>query len=422
MRLRALGAILVMGVAGASCRSPAPTGSLPEYLLDPRTGLDGPFSENVNEGWNLLRRGRPAEALHAFQAGPKSPAAAVGSIESLLEAGRIDEARSACGQTLQGGLETAPLLAACGEAASRQGSWSEAFDLFEAAGLRATGTDNLIELKRRAGPNAVAELVRDGEEALGDNEVAEAENAADRALAIEPASRPALRLSGASAVARDDPGKAFARYRAAWKLDRADADSGEKAGDLALKIGRYDAGYEIFAELSRQDSRFQSRAEECQEEFVISNWPSPDRQSAHAARLTRAQAATLLWRLLPEIRAVPVPSSAPVASDILSRGDQKVLAHCLGIGLLTVDGSTHRARPDVFLSRAEAVRFLLRAATVTGLGRAPSCVDDKASGEGLLAAAAECGILPAGKASAVSGREFRRGIAAILSTGGKARK
>ncbi len=422
MRLRALGAIALMAVASVFCRSSVPEGSLPAYLLDPRAGLDGPFPPAVEAGWNLLRRGRPADALRAFQSAPKSPAAAVGRIESLLESGRVEEARSACGQTLQGGVETAPLLAACGEAASRQGSWSEAFDLFEAAALRAPDAPRLGELKRRAAPNAVAEFVREGEDALGDSEAAEAENAADRALTIEPESGPALRLSGAAALARDDSAKAFARYRAAWKLDRTDADTGEKAGDLALKIGRYDAGYEIFAALSRRDPRFQSRAEECQEEFVISNWPSPDRESAHAARLTRAQAATLLWRLLPEIREVPVPPSAPVASDILSRGDQKILVHCLGIGLLRVDGSTHRARPDVFLSRAEAVRFLLRAATVTGLGRAPACVDGKASGESLLAAAAECGILPAGKASAVSGREFRRGIAAIVSTGAKARK
>ena len=316
MRLRALGAIVALGVACASCRSPAPAGPLPAYLLDPRTDLDGPFPRGVEEGWGFLLRGRPADALRAFQAAPNSPAASVGSIEALLESGRIDEARSACGQTLQGGLETAPLLGACGEAASRQGSWSEAFDLFEAAVLRAPGAAGLSDLKRRAAPNAVDELVRDGERALEDSEVAEAENAADRALAIEPANRPALRLSGASAVARDDPGKAFARYWAAWKLDRADADSGERAGDLALKIERYDAAYEIFAELSRRDPRFLSRAEECQEEFVISNWPSPDRQSAHAARLTRAQAAALLWRLLPEIRAVRVPPARRWRSHI----------------------------------------------------------------------------------------------------------
>jgi tetratricopeptide (TPR) repeat protein len=415
--LGALGALVVIGLCCAACRSGAPAGRPPAYLFDPRIGFDAPFPKPVEEGWILLLAGRPVDALRAFQSAAASPAAKVGRIESLLESGRTAEARAACEQAFQSGFGTIPLLAACGETAARQEQWAEAFDLFEAAGLRSPDLAQLLELKARAAPKAVAELVRQGLEAIADNEIAEAETAADRAVAIESASRAALRLSGDAALARDDAGKAFRRYRAAWKLDPGDLDSGERAGDLALKNGRYDAGYEIFAALSRRDSRFASRAEECQEEFVISNWPGPDRDSAHAARLTRAQAAALLWRLVPEIRIVPVSPSAPIASDILSRNDQRVLAHCLGIGLLTVDASTHRARPDVFLSRAEALRFLLRTAALTGLGKATACVDEKAQAEGLLSAAAACGLLPAGKNSVVSGREFRRAIAVLLSAG-----
>ena len=419
MRLRAPGALVLCVIASAACRTGASDAPLPPYLLDPRIGLEGPFPASVEEGWSLLRRGRSADAAKAFQAAGKNPAGTVGRIEALVESGRADEARAACGQTFGGAIETAPLLAACGEAAARGESWAEAFDLFEAAGLRSPDPAPFVELKRRAAPKAAAELVREGEQALADNEVAEAENAADRAIAIAPGQREALRLSGSAALAREDAPKAFARYRAAWKIDRTDVDSGEKAGDLALKVGNSEAGYEIFSALAKIDARFRARAEECQEEFVISNWPAPDRQSAHSARLTRAQAATLLWRLLPQIRDVAVPPSAPVASDILSRADQKILAHCLGIGLLTVDSSTHRARPDVFLSRAEASRLLLRAAALAGLGKKAPCADEKAASEG---AAADCAVLPPGKPSAVSGPEFRRGIAAILASSGKARK
>ncbi|MGH9442857.1 MAG: tetratricopeptide repeat protein [Thermoanaerobaculia bacterium] len=422
MRLRAAGALVLFGLVSAGCRSGAPQGAPPPYLLDPRLGLQGPFPAQIETGWKLLRRGRPVDALRAFRDAGASPAGEVGRIESLVEAGRIEEATSACGKALQGGIGTAPLFAACGETALARKSWSEAFDLFEGAALRAPDFPQLSELKRRTAAKAASELVIEGEEALSDGEIAEAESAADRAVAIDAANRPALRLSGAAALAHDDEGKAFTRFWSAWKLDRSDRDSGEKAGDVALKIGRYDAGYEVFSALSLLDPRFKARAQECQEELVISNWPAADRQSAHAARLTRAQAAALLWRMLPDIRSVRVPAAAPIASDILSRDDQKVLAHCLGIGLLTVDAATHRARPDFLLTRTEAVRFLLRAAALSGLGKAPACVDEKVAGKGLLAAAAECGVLPAGKGSAVSGEEFRRGIAAILSTAGSDRK
>ncbi len=423
MRSRAIGALVCLGMTAASCKSAAPPDKvLPSYLLDPRIGLEGPFSPGTEEGWRLLRSGSAGDASRVFQSAGKSKAAAVGRVEALLESGRLSEARSACEDAFQAGIGTVPLLAACGEAAGRQDAWSEALDLFEAASLRAPDLRALTELKLQAAPRAVAELVRRGEAALDDSEVAEAESAADRAVSIEPQNRSALRLSGAAALAREDEGKALGRYFAAWNLDRTDADSGERAGDIALKVGRYDSAYEIFSTLSRRDPRFRSRADECQEEFVISNWPGPDRASAHAARLTRAQAATLLWRLLPEIRNVPVAPGAPVASDILSRSDQKVLGHCLGIGLLSVDAATHRARPDVFLTRTESVRLLVRAAALTGHARSTACIDEKAAPEGLAAAAAACGILPAGKGSAVSGREFRRAIAALIGPGGKAGK
>ena len=422
MRIRAVGALVGLGMAAAACRSSSPQGTSPSYLLDPRAGLDGPFSPGEVEGWRLLRSGRPGDAYRAFQSGGRGKAAAVGRVEALVESDRIPEARAACEDAFQKGIGTVPLLTACGEAAAREGAWSEALDLFEAASLRAPDLAVLRDLKKRAAPKAAAELVRQGEAALNDSEVAEAESAADRAAAIEPANIAALRLSGAAAVARGDEAKGFGRYLAAWNLDRNDGDAGERAGDLALKIGRYDSASEIFTFLARHDGRFRPRAEESQEEFVISNWPGPDRASAHAARLTRAQAAVLLWRLLPEIRNVPVSAAAPVATDILSRADQRVLAHCLGIGLLSVDASTHRARPDVFLTRTEAVRLLVRAAALTGRSGSTACIDAKAQSEGLAAAAAACDILPSGKNASISGREFRRAIAALSSPAAKAKK
>jgi tetratricopeptide (TPR) repeat protein len=415
VKARALGALVFFGIAAGACRTVPSTRRLPSYVLDPRLGLEGPFPRSVEEGWRLLSSGRPEDALAAFQAGPGTPAARIGRIEAQLETKKVLEARAGCDSAFRDGIGTAPLLAACGEAAARQENWSDAFDLFVAASLRAPGLLQLAELKRAAAPRAAAELVAQGEQAKEENEMAEAENAADRALAIDATSLPALRLSAAAALAREDEAKALNRYRAAWELDRSDRESGEQAGDLALKLGRYDAAYQVFSALAQADPKYLPRAEECQEEFVISNWPAPDRASAHAARLTRAQAGTLLWRLLPEIRDVPLPSSAPIASDILSRPDQRILAHCLGIGLLTVDASTHRARPDVSLSRADAVRLLTRSASLTGRASITACVDEKAGADGVVAAASSCGLLPAGKATAVSAREFRRAIAYMSS-------
>lgn len=401
--------IAVAALLAAGCRTALPPARLPSYLLDPRIGLPGPFPEGVADGWAKMETRRFAEALRSFGSA-KGSAAAIGKVQALLELGRLPEAREGCGAAFAQGVETAPILAACGETAARTENWSDAYDLFEAALLHAPGNAGLAERKQSTAGKAVRSLVEKARRELK-TQAAEARADAERALAIAPGDLDALVIAGKAAAAAGDRETAFDRLYAAWKRAPDDAAVGEEAGELALAVGRGDAAYEIFSALAKSDPRFRARAEESQEDFVISNWPAPERAVAGAARLTRAGAMTLLWRLFPQIRTAPAAGPAPVASDILSRKDQRILSRGLQLGLISVDPSTHRARPDAFLSRSEAARILLRAGALAGAPGAAPCVSREDGGRGPAAAAAACGLLPHRRSPTVSGREFRRAIA-----------
>jgi len=401
--------IAAAALLAAGCRTVLPPTRLPSYVIDPRSGLPGPFPEAVEAGWKKMEARRFEEALRAFGGG-NGNAAAIGKVQALLELGRFADAREGCDAAFARGIETAPILAACAETAARTENWSDAYDLFEAALLRVPGNAGLLERKQATAGKAVVTLVERARRELK-TQAAEARADAERALAIAPGELEPLVIAGKAAAASGDRTTAFERLYAAWKRAPADAAVGEEAGNLALSVGRGDAAYEIFSALARTDPRLRSRAEESQEDFVISNWPAPERAIATAARLTRAGAIALLWRLLPQIRNVPAAGPAPVASDIISRKDQRILSRGLQLGLISVDPSTHRARPDAFLSRTEAARILLRAGALAGAPGAAACTGRGGAARGPSATAAACGLLSRRRGSSVSGREFRRAIA-----------
>ena len=401
---RIVAAALLLG----GCRSALAPARAPAFLLDPRTGLEGPFPETIGRGWDKILSREWEEALRLFS-GQRGDAAAIGAIQALLGLGRLDEAHASCDAALKRGGETAPALAACGEVAARRDEWPAAYDLFEAVVLRVPASEGLIERRDAAARRAVDALIEKSREEIAGHP-ADAQADAERALEISPSRREAMVAAGRAATAAGDLSAAFARLYAAWKLDPADVSTGEQAGELASKVGRGDASFEIFTALARIDPRFRERARESEEDFVISNWPSAEREIARARRLTRAGGVTLLWKLMPQIRSVAASARSPIASDILSRKDQRILSRALQLGLLSVDPSTHRARPDVALARIEAVHMLLRAGGLAGLKAGDACASKGEKSAEVLSAAARCGLLPPAGRTGVTGPEFRRAI------------
>ena len=410
--------IIAAALIASACRTFSPAPRVSPYLLDPRIGLPGPFPASIAEGWKAIGERRWDDALRAFSA--DGDAAAIGRVEVLLETGRISEARASCGRELGRELGTGPLLSACAEVAVREERWEDAFDLVEGAMLRLPDDRGIRERRLALAPRATSALLSRAASALAEHRPREARSAAERALAIAPGNGEAMILAGRAAAAAGDAAAAFAHLWAAWKARPGDAAVGEQAAAIASKLGRDAEALEILSSLARTDPKFRGRAEEAREDFVISNWPAREREIARSARLTRAGALTLIWKLLSPVVPAEGARPVPVASDIVGRKDQLILSRSIQCGLIAVDASTHRARPDAVLTRTEAVRLLLRAAAVIGASRRVECVEKLLATERPAAAAARCGLLPAG-ANGVSGREFRRSLA-FLQPGHPAEK
>jgi hypothetical protein len=133
----------------------------------------------------------------------------------------------------------------------------------------------------------------------------------------------------------------------------------EKAATLALDLHEYALAVSVLERLARIDPRFAPQAADARLAFRVANWPAAERQAARASRLTRADAAEILWWMVPEVREARVVSGA-IASDAVSRRDSRAVTRAAALGLLEVDQETHRVNPDSHLSVPAAAKMLVR--------------------------------------------------------------
>jgi len=423
-RSLALAAAALAAVLAGCASVPPPDQPSAAFPLDPRLELEGPFDDVVSRGWRAIAAGDPRTAAHAFAEptqGASARAAAIGSVEALVLLGRADEAVERCGSMLDPNAPnpTTPLLTACGEAYARIGQPARAYELYARAAARAPKMPRVearsAELRESAVERMLDEAAKDAAAGRRD----EARAATARALAWAPRSASLLVRAGDIACALGDRDEALADYREALAAGGLDADTQARIGDVALEAGDPGMAVSIFERLSAEDPRFRDRAAEARLAFRIANWPDAERQAAHARRLTRSAAASLVWWMFPEVREARVTSGI-VATDLLERRDNRPMIRAVSLGLLDVDPDTHRARPDAPLTRAAAARLLVRLAATLGSPRArPECLKDagslRAAGTDAIRVASRCELLSESGGSAVGGAELTRGLDRLRS-------
>ena len=404
--------------------SPAPK-ARDRFPLDPREELSGPFDTTVEEGWISLMSGHPGRAEAQFarvSGGASGRAAAIGRVAALVESGRADEALIFCARELgRPETPTVPLLVACGEAQAHSRKAVEASELYDRAVSRAPGRRGLVERAQELRDAAVGSLFQAAEKSASEGRRQEARAELERALARAPRSGPVLARAADVECAAGERERALDYYREALALGDVAPEVEERAGSLALELGDDALGVSIFESLAARDPSFRDRASEARLAFRISNWPEAERRAARARRLTRAGAASLAWWMFPEVRESRVTSGI-VATDVLDRGDGRALIRAISLGLVDVDPSTHRARPDAPLTRAAAARFLLRlsAALRRPFEAEPGCLRaasgaGKPGGQEAIRMAGRCGLLSESGGSAVGGAEFTRGLDRLRS-------
>jgi tetratricopeptide (TPR) repeat protein len=385
------------------------------FPVDPREELAGPFPEAVESGSQALAAGDAAAAEREFlRARGMRPtlAAEIGLIEARVLLDRSSEALASCRELLAGGPVTVALLVGCGEARSRAGQVFEAHELYARAAARA---DNRNWIRARADDlrkEAVESLARTATAGAKDQNFAEARRRIDRAIEMKPGDATLHAVAAEIELSAGQADRAFERYREAYRLDPKNLPVQEHLAELA--VDRDPAlAVSVLESLARRDPKYRDRAAAARLVFRVSNWPAPEREAAQSERLTRAEAAALVWWMLPEIREAKVRSSV-IASDVVSRKDSRAVTRAVSLGLLDVDPETHRARPDAGLTRRTAARMMLRLLKILKSGGLPPCLEGSPesgrSNVEAVQAAVQCRLLDETEISWVGGREFTRGL------------
>lgn len=421
--------LVLLSTACASSRGgSAPAhrvGRSEKFPLDPREEIAGPFPEGVESGWAALVAGDAVTAEKEFsraRAARPNRAAEIGLIESRLLRGRTAEALSGCREALAGAANpTVPLLVACGEAHARAGEVFEAHELYARAAARSRERSAIRERATELKSEMVEALRKAASSGAKDKNFPDARGRVDRAIEIDPGDARLHALAGEIELSAGNSDRAFERFREAYRLDPKNVGVQEKLADLAIAKDPALA-VSVLDSLARHDLHYRERAAEARVAFRASNWPAAERDAAGSERLTRAQAATLVWWMFPEIRETKVTTSV-IASDAVSRRDTPAILRAVSLGLLDVDRETHRARPDGLLTRRAAARMLLRLLRIVNPAVHPRCLEDSPesgrSGVEAVRAAVHCNLLPESENSSVSGREFTRGLdrVRIMATG-----
>ena len=420
-RTALLGAALVALLAHGCASAPAPA-PRDHFPLDPREGLAGPFDTAVEEGWRALVAGDAARAERQFERASSEPsrrAGAIGEIEALVAGGRSTEALGPCERALAKADPTLALLVGCGEAEARAGSPVTAYALYARAASLAPEREGLAVREHKLLGEATDTVLAqaDHDAAIGRFDAARAEVA--RAIAWNPHSAAMLVRAAGVECAAGEKERALQYDREALALGGLDADERANAGRLALEVGDDAMAVSVFDALAAEDPRFADQSAQARLAFRIANWPEAERQSARARRVTRAGAASLVWWMFPEIREARVLGSV-VATDVLERRDSRPMMKAVALGLLDVDGETHRARPDAPLGRAAAAQLLLRlAGMLRGSDAGPACLRGSPGpwrgSVDAIRLAAGCGLLSESGGAFVSGPELTRGLDRLRS-------
>ncbi|HTO76326.1 MAG TPA: tetratricopeptide repeat protein [Thermoanaerobaculia bacterium] len=417
---RPFGAAAIVLLASSCATPPKAPPPRDRFPLDPREGASGAFPPDAQDGWRSLLAGNASGARAEFEVArrqePNSVSVQVGEIEALVAGGALPEARAACAEAMPGsgpGDATLPLLVACGEAEARSGQPIAGYDLYRQAAIRAPERAGIAARAAELRMQARDQAGQEAQEAAARKDWAAARLAAARAIEIDPDSAAAREAAGDVERAAGEGSAALERYGEALQRNPSSHELQGKIARLAAERGDWASAVRALDRLAAEDPSFEAEAEEARLSFRLSNWPDAERAAARASRLTRGDAARLVWWMVPEVRQLRV-SEGIIASDIVDRSDREQIARAVGLGLLDVDRETHRARPDAALTFGAAARLDLRLYALLAAPGSAKCLSDRPvetldPGEAIRVAR-ECGILDEKDGSPVTGPAFTKTV------------
>jgi hypothetical protein len=422
-----------------ACGTPAPPSTLPApqpdrtdaFLVDPFEGYPlqptAALEQRIRDAYAVLvRQGAPEvaheEAEAVLEVDPGFHPAHVLAAQSALLLGRgrdaLDRTRPVV-EELPEYRAAAWVLALAAEDLSRvvaayeallplAPDWPEATERAERLRIRAVEIthNRFVEALDRGHLEAAGSELERLHEWVGDQpETLEAAWRLARALGAEETERLVLER-----MVLADP----ARRETAERL--AELEIG--GGSLRVGLSRLEA----LALEYPDDPALLDLVERAKFRWRLENFPDDIRALARSPELTRADFATLLFWLVPEVRYADLEAPA-VATDILDHPRRDEVVRVLNLSLLQVDQTVHRFVPERAVMRGEALAAFLRLLArgqpdaaclldvdVTRLSKWSDLTCDCAVRCGLIPEAADC--LPAAPVSGDEALElFRLGLA-----------
>lgn len=366
-----IGLVLGAALGCASGRSrplPQPVAAdLRPYLLEPLAGfpldVDAVRRARLADAHRALVERREVEAARRvaeslLTVDPGFQPAAVLAVEAELVAGDATHAV----ERLQPIAVALPGYLACqlmlGRAAELQGNLVLAYRAYRAAGAVPVAATRADELAPRA-----REIVgRRFADALGANDLAKAEVALDLLRQWGPSELGTVEAERDWAAVRGDRVAELAAVRALAAHAPDDPSLSTRRAQLELEVGDPRVAVELLDRLTRRtpgDAALAELYSQAKFHFRLRVLPEPVRESAERPRLTRADLATLLFWLIPEVRSGR-RGAGRIASDVLDDPRREEIVRVVNLGLMGIDETTHRFEPQRFASRGEALVALTR--------------------------------------------------------------
>lgn len=176
-----------------------------------------------------------------------------------------------------------------------------------------------------------------------------------------------------------------------------DAALEERRADLELAVGDPGTGLQIVEGLAARhpgDPALAEKLAAAKFRWRLSLLPQGVRDIAARPELTRADLATLLYWLIPQVRYAK-PSGGRIATDVLEHPERDEIVRVVNLGLIDLDETLHRFSPGAPARRATALRALVRVLQRFGGGACLGDAGDREPSQPLACdLASRCRLLP----------------------------
>ncbi|HEX2223205.1 MAG TPA: hypothetical protein VHN15_03245 [Thermoanaerobaculia bacterium] len=348
------------------------------YLIDPLTGFAQEGSslsepeEEVRRAWRRLfdesdlagARETAAELLASDPGFPPAQvlAAQVDFVEERFA--EVVERLRPIGEALPSYTASRLLLA---RAAEKQGDVPLAYEVY-----RALATRNQLAFQRTGDlhPRALEILYNRLNEALRASDLETAARHLASLQAWAPAEMVTLEAARNLAVAQGDLPGELAAVKSLAARRPEDRDLLERRAELEMTVGDPSAGLEIIQGLAARnpnDPRLAEMLDAAKFRWRLTLLPQAVQQTAVKPELNRADLATLLYWLVPNVRYAR-PAAGRIATDAIDHPRQEEIIRVVNLGLMDVDGTLHRFSPGAPVRRGVALRSLVRMLGQFGTG------------------------------------------------------